>query len=475
MEASRPNFVFIFPDQWRGDCLGKDDNPIIETPYLDALASEGVMFNHAYAAAPSCIPARACLATGQTPSTCGRPGYRDGIPWRYEHTLMKELRDGGYHTMCVGKTHFYPQRVRLGFEELRLYDPQEKLGDVKSDYHRWLEKETNGKVKDPAIEWNNNTWMRYSWEADEYLHPTNWTTDNAIEMLENRDPHRPFFIQIGYHRPHSPYDPPKYYYDLYKDKELPPIPVGDWAKVENSREIEEVDSFRGELPAHLLDRMRRAYYGSITHIDAQIGRLIFWLKKNRLYDNTYIIFCSDHGDLMGDHLSFRKVTPMEGSARIPFIIRTPESKITGKRTLPVTHMDIMPTILEAAKLKIPKEVEGISLLSALEGKDEKTRTFIHGEHSFVSKNMVEGWQFVTDGKEKYIWESYSGKEYFFDLENDPNEMKNIIHDEKQYDKIQLWKNRMIDTLKERKEDGLVEDGKLVSGRYAPEVREYLCK
>ena len=399
---NKQNFILILADQWRGDCLGSLGHPDVETPHLDHIASVGMTFTNAYTAAPSCIPARVCLATGQTPSSCGRLGYKDGVPWRYEDTLMSVLRDNGYQTMNAGKTHFYPQRANLGFEQNYLYDPQNLEGDFKSDYHIWLEKETNGKVRDAAIDFSNNSWAVHLWTHDINLHPNTWTVSKAIEVLERRDPTRPFFLQVGLHRPHPPYDPPVEFFNMYRDKKLSKVPIGDWTDEYNCP-VKNVDNADyGQLPEHVLERARKAYFAQITHLDYQIGRLYWWLRNKKMLDSTTIIFTSDHGELLGDHYLYRKIKPFEGSAKIPFIVM-PALSIDclrdQKNDLPISHMDIMPTVLDAASVDIPSSVEGQSLEPLLNSKETKWRDFIHGEHSYVT----EGWQFVTDGKEKFCW------------------------------------------------------------------------
>lgn len=116
----QPNVLLIMCDQMRGDCLGIDGHPDVQTPYLDTLAADGMLFENAYSACPSCIPARAALFCGKTPAGTGRVGYQDGIAWEYDHMLAQEMRDGGYQTAVVGKMHVHPPRLGCGFEHMRL-------------------------------------------------------------------------------------------------------------------------------------------------------------------------------------------------------------------------------------------------------------------------------------------------------------------------------------------------------------------
>ncbi len=470
----RPNFLFIFPDQWRGDCLGVLDHPVIETPFLDELTSQGVTFTAAYAACPSCIAARACLATGQTPNTTGRIGYQDKVPWRYPVTMMTTLRDNGYQTMNVGKTHFYPQRAGLGFEINLSYETQQLGDEYENDYERWLKLQPGGTiVRDTAQQTGNNSWIAMPWSAPESLHPSTWNATAAIELLQHRDPQRPFFLQVGFHRPHPPLDPPMEFFQMFEGRELPPVPIGDWAD-DHDIPVQKTDASIGHLDDHLLTRARWAYYAQIKHLDYQIGRLIYFLRRKGWFDNTYIIFCADHGELLGDHHLFRKTLGYEGSAKLPFIVRAPKAVECPRDAMcdaPTTHMDIMPTVLEAAGIGIPGTVEGSSLLPWVRGEQPQWREFVHGEHS----GFTTACQFVTDGKEKLHWETVSGTERFFNLTQDPQELHDLAGDGAYMDRVELWRRRLIDVLAERPEDGMSDGEKLIPGQRTPAVRPYLME
>lgn len=472
---TQPNIILIFPDQWRGDCLGADGHPVVRTPWVDTLALEGLRFTAAYTPAPTCVPARACLATGKSPSGCGRLGYKDGVPWRYENTLMHGLRDHGYQTINVGKTHFFPQKAHLGFEINRLYDPQRTVNpDFESDYHVWLRNETGGNIQDPAHEFSNNTWVPLPWTHDEYLHPTNWTTNTAIRELKNRDEERPFFLQLGYHRPHPPYDPPWPYFAQYQHRELPPVPIGDWAESLAERPADAWAGTSGSLPPDVQDDSRRAYYAAITHVDHQIGKFMYWLKQNKLYADTWIFFVSDHGEMLGDHHRRHKIVPHEGSARIPLVVKPPTDGEwpTGQTCeTPVALHDLMPTLLETAGAPIPEGVEALSLARLLRDPSASLeRSFLHGEHA-------PQWQFLTDGREKYIWNSVAGEEQFFDLRTDPQELRNLAASKEQTERVRPWRERLIEILSapERKADGLSDGKRLIPGVRTPVVRDELLQ
>ncbi len=461
-----PNIVLIFPDQWRGDCLGSTGHPAVQTPFLDELAADGTRFSHAYTPSPTCIPARACLATGLTPSQTGRLGYRDGIPWAFPNTFMRLLRDSGYQTMCSGKTHFSPSRARLGFEELALYETRWQDPDHPSDYHQWLQRQACGTIRDTAEELDSNSWVVAPWTHPEPLHPNSWTITAAIDQLERRDPLRPFMLQVGFHRPHSPYDPPQAYYDEARRFSPPPVPTGDWTDA-NDHPVERINTHAGRLPTEVLNRVRQAYYAQINHLDFQIGRLMRYLRGRRLMSNTWIIFTSDHGDMLGDHHLFRKTVPFEGSANIPLIIHSPMADTPARGVVsdvPVTLCDLMPTILDIGGIAKPGNIEAVSLLPHLDGGTIPGRDFIHGEHA-------PGWQYLTDGRAKYIWNSQTGQEWFFDLVHDHQECHNLAGVPAEQKRLTEWRQRLVEILAPRVGDGLVEAGRLIPGRSLPAVRD----
>lgn len=214
-----------------------------------------------------------------------------------------------------------------------------------------------------------------------------------------------------------------------------------------------------------MNRARAAYYALITHIDDQIGRLLNALQEYGVYNNTMILFTSDHGELLGDHHYFRKGLPYEGSAKIPFMISDPSGKMgfhAGSEVNEVIELrDIMPTLLSAAGVSIPPTVEGLDLLPLCRGEAGSWREYIHGEHSYGRLSN----HYATDGKEKYLWFSQTGEEQLFDLTRDPQELIDLSDDSAQASRLALWRQRVIAEL-EGREEGYVQNGELVTGRPA---------
>jgi len=474
-ETPRPNIVFILTDQMRGDCLSASGHPVVETPNLDMLAAKGTNFTASYSCCPSCIAARASMFTGLRPTTHGRLGYRDQVPWNYETTLAGGLGGAGYQTHCIGKTHFYPQRAHLGFQSLESYEGDQNFdGKFVNDYHEWLREMTNGRLRetDHGVDWNS--WYGRPSHLPEEVHNNTWVVTRGIEFLRRRDPTRPFFLNLSFHRPHPPIDPPQVFHDEYRDRELPPVPVGDWASIHDVP-ADNINAWHGRVPKRVLEKSIRAYYAQIAHIDNQIGRFIMALRKTGA-GPTWFVFTSDHGEMLGDHHLFRKTYAFEGSAKTPLIICPPNGAPIHTSEAPVSQEDLMPTMLEIAGVRIPRSVEGRSMIPLLSKSPARARwrKYTHGEHSNCYSPDY-GMQFLTDGKEKYIWYPTTGAEQLFDLAEDPQELIDLAADPEEDERLALWRSRMVAELAPRKEDKLSNGKKLLPGRSLPAVRPALLE
>jgi arylsulfatase len=464
----RPHILFITTDQQRGDCLGCEGHPVLETPYLDELAARGCRFRHAYAAVPSCTPSRAAMLTGMDQWNHGRLTMEGEDELAYPATLPGELAAGGYHTQAVGKMHFFPQRAGYGFHEMVLDESGRRFGNFYSDYHRWFDENNHSPrgYRDHSLGWNS--WMSRPSHLPEHLHPTWWTATEGMRALERRDPTRPFFLWLSFARPHSPYDPPLVYFDLYKDNPNIPAPsVGNWAERFAGRNSP-TDAPRTKLSDEEIRRARAAYYGNITFIDHQIGRLLYEFRRREpeAFANTLILFTSDHGDMMGDHHHWRKTCAYEGSTRVPLLMAYPETWEVerGKIHEQVVEMrDIMPTFLDAAGLDRPDSVDGESLLEIPRGNTAGWRKFIQGEHTMCYEAEF-GMQYVTDGREKYVWFHHTGEEQFFDLTEDPGETRNLTSSISHQNRIGQWRERLAKINEERG------DPRAVSGRLQVQKR-----
>lgn len=471
MSNKRPHIILITTDQQRGDCLGLDGHPVLQTPNLDALGRNGTFFRRGYTECPSCIPARRTLMSGQAPSVHGMVGYQDGVEWNPAHTIASEFSNAGYQTEMIGKLHLWPHRKRFGFDHMRWADATHGWGQS-NDYIDWLVSqgavhvEGGGDYAAQAHGVDANGWVgRPNFLAEKHTH-TFWCVSQALDFLIHRDPSAPFFLNLSFIDPHPPLTPPQFYYDRYIQEKLPMPVVGDWAKkFDGPQRGLDVAAAHMCIDEQAMRYTRAAYYGMINHVDDQIGRLFGYLHRAGLFRDTFILFTSDHGEMLGDHHSFRKCLAFEGSARVPFLARAPhwmnlKSNVTTN--VPVGLQDVMPTLLDAAGLDIPASVSGKSLLPLMRGESSIGREILHGEHApCYGPNQAN--QFITDGKMKFIWHTQNGREHLFDLENDPNELHDLTRKTDAESRVQSWREKMIDVLRDRPE-GFTDGKKLIPGR-----------
>lgn len=462
----KPNIILIQVDQWRADCLSSEGHPVVHTPFLDQLAGKGTSFQKAYVAVPSCIASRASLMTGLTQVKHGRLGYEDGHKWDYPVSLAGEFTKNGYQTQAIGKMHVYPERNRIGFDNVVLHDgflhfSRSGKYELVDDYIPWLREKTNytSDYFDHGV--SCNSYVARPWDKEEYLHPTNFVTSQAIDFLRKRDICDPFFLYVSYHRPHPPYDPPLWAFEQYLHQTMPPSNVGAWSeKFQYLKQPNNPVAAFDEISPQALQRAKAGYYGHMTHIDHQINRILESLKDYDASENTYIMFTSDHGEQMGDHHFFKKSYPFEGSARLPLILVGPDNtKFTpyNKSKTLIEMRDIMPTLLECAGLPIPTSIDGKSFFKSVFGTDIEINKYIHSEHVLGNNNSV---QSIISNQFKYIWISKNGIELFFDLENDPNEIQDLSQDPKHQKLLQDYRNLLINELQNR-DEGFVKDKKLV--------------
>jgi arylsulfatase len=454
------NLVLILTDHWRGDCLGRLGHPVAETPHLDSLSRQGATFTRAYTPCPSCIAARRSLWSGMTPASQGVIGFQDGTPWDFQHTLAGELKQAGYQTICIGKTHFHPPRLHLGFEQLYLHE----------DYEQWLAERGGAFGPSHLHGVPRNSWIGRPHYLPEPLTKEVWCTSKALECIARRDPTRPYFLCLSFNGPHPPWCPPQVYYDMFINRPMPAPVVGQWAQRhgDEAQYPLDVNAWRGRLPEHVHQRARAAYFAYLAFLDAQIGRLMTHLKP--ALKDALVVMSSDHGEMLGDHHLWRKTYAYEPSARVPFILRPPDRwNVPANRTIDqvVGWEDLMPTFLEAAGLSIPRTVEGRSVIPLLHGRAEGWREYYHGEHApcYHPDNAN---QYLTDHRWKYIWNPSTGQEQLFDLPSDPAECHDLAGVKQHAQTLEHWRQRLVEHLRNRTEG--LSNGRRLIPQPVPAVR-----
>lgn len=473
VKRDRPNILLLMADQWRGDCVGACGNKAISTPNLDHLAKEGIRFTSAYSCTPTCTPARSALLTGMGPWRNGLLGYGHMASNPYPVEKAKAMSAAGYYTTSIGKNHYYPIRNAHGYHHLVCDEhcsywfhteqsQAEGSWEERCDYEAWFWSQVPD--KDPhatGLGWNDHRGIPFVYPEE--LHATHWTGETAVRFLSGYERPEPFFLKVSFIRPHSPYDAPERFYKMYEDCDLPAPEAGEWAKKYEPRSSDRDDLWHGKLSVDEVRRSRQGYYGSISFVDEQIGRILEVLDKRKLLDETLVLFISDHGDMLGDQNLWRKGYGYEQSAHVPMLMRPAAGMGLGPAgqviTNPVELRDILPTCLDVAGATIPESIEGKSLLHLVRTKGEGWREYIDLEHNICYSPEIH-WNGLTDGRWKYLYHAMHGEEQFFHLENDPHELKDLS-DNAEFDSLlKLWRQRLIDHLEERGE-AWVKDGKLV--------------
>lgn len=379
------NILWIMTDQHRYDALSCMGGIEGLTPNLDQLAADGFVFENCYTPSPICGPARTALKSGRFPAACG--AVKNWVDAYSPDWLPERLENVGYRTGMAGKLHISPCEKRYGFGWKALSDAPYSIyadDDKHSEYIRWLTEKRNGESPVPLFDEDEA-----AYETDLYRfcagsgfrsleeHETGWTTDRFFEYLDTQKDEKPFFFFLSYFGPHQPYLPPKPYDEWMSanDVKLPESYYEDLMKdhpifEKTARALRE--RVKGELTEQQVKQLVAQYYGQVRMIDESIGEVIDRLKKDGLYENTTIIFTTDHGDHLAEYGLFFKSQMYDSCCKIPLIIK-PAGTCTPKRIKQVvSSLDLYGTILDIAQdanWKQP-DVEASSLLGLLQGEAE---------------------------------------------------------------------------------------------------------
>lgn len=386
LSADRPNVLFFAVDDLRPE-IGCYGNTVVKTPNLDRIAARGMVFDRAYCQQAVCSPSRSSLLTGRRPDatrvydlvTHFRAANPDLV------TLPQHFKNNGYHCAAMGKI------FHNGYEDGRSWnEPQwypngqvvdtdlvdwnkrivSKAGTAKQEYssESQAEKDANAKrsgsakAKGPAFE--------ISPKSDEEL-PDGAVATEAVQRLATlKDKQQPFFLAVGFVKPHLPFVAPKRYWDLYDPAKIPTpaidhLPAGapafaghDSSELHNYTNVPKGNP----LPNAFASQLRHGYYAAISFMDAQVGRVLDALEKEGLADNTVIVLWGDHGWQLGDHGLWHKHTNFELATRAPLLISLPKQTTAGKHTSALAEfVDIYPTLADVCGLPAPEGVHGTSL------------------------------------------------------------------------------------------------------------------
>ena len=436
-QRERPHIILIMTDQQRVDTIGAWESAHMTTPHMDRLAAEGLSFRRAYCPGATCMASRAAIFTGMYPHNTGVYAFD---AWSHHRNWVEDLSDAGYWCVNIGKMHLGPIRAEGGFHERIIVENPNNgslfNGGDDDDWGRFLT--LNGAARPYDRHRTDPQWREKLqgavWELEERLHSDVYIGDMAASWIGAHCGDRPLFLQVGFTGPHEPWDPLPRHLDLYDERPIPsPRCMEGELETKPPQHAAHKERLRAALDSHEsgidlyaaseadIERMRRHYYAKVTTVDEQVGKVLAALEDKGYLENSLLVFCSDHGELLGDHAQAYKWLMYEEVTNIPLIVRDsrkPESGGQQTRDL-VSLMDVGPTLLEAAGIEVPSYMEGRSLRPYIEGLDDqftpRVRVFCEDNYEIM----------MREDRFKMVY--YIGQEAgeLYDMETDPHEFDNL--------------------------------------------------
>jgi len=421
----QPNILIIHVDEHRIDCLGAYGNTEIKTPHIDALAADGVRYDNSFCPFPVCTPSRYSLLCGQYVHEHRGWTNRDTLAPEIE-TFPRILRTAGYRTKAVGKMHFTPTYLDVGFDELILAE-QDGPGRWDDDYHRYLMHrglvDRNDAEDQLVSEYRKHAPKQY-WDTcgalvsnlPEEHHSTTWIAEEAIKTLRSWNTGGGQLLMAGFIKPHHPFDPPAPWDKMYDPEKISLLP--GWTEQCSDHDLKFSRGYfpNDKLTEPVLRRVMAYYYATISQIDHHIGRMIELLKQQGLYENTLIVFTADHGDYMGFHHMLLKGNYMyDPVVKVPLIVKWPGSVRSGTVSQQLANnIDLAPTLCRAAGCVPGPGMHGQVLQRETDG------------HAVIFAESNGGRQVMARSHDyKLILAAPGNENLFFDLRKDPLEMNNL--------------------------------------------------
>ncbi|WP_036230410.1 choline-sulfatase [Marinobacterium jannaschii] len=424
-KPKQPNILFIMADQMAAPVLSIYGGKTARTPNLDAMAERGVVFESAYCNSPLCAPSRYVLMSGQLPSKIGAWDNAAEFPADIP-TFAHYLRHAGYRTALSGKMHFCGPDQLHGFEERLTTDiyPADYgwFPDWEDFENRptWYHNMSSVTQAGPTVRTN-----QLDFDDEVVFHAQRYLLDHVRSSDE-----RPFCLTVSMTHPHDPYAIPQEYWDRYSDDEieLPSFEISAEEQDPHSRRLLHVYQMdRNNVSDQQIKNARRAYYGAISYVDDQIGKLLKALEDSGLADDTIVVFSGDHGDMLGERGLWYKMSYFEWSTRVPMVVCAPKHFEPHRVAESVSTMDLLPTFAELAHGGTAPEyvmpIDGRSLMPHLtggQGHDE-----VIGE--YMGEGVIAPMFMIRRGDYKYIC-SQPDPDQLFNLKQDPQERNNLAED-----------------------------------------------
>ncbi len=426
---ARPCFLVLMADQLAASWLPIYGHPLVQAPHLSELARGGTVFDRAYTPFPLCAPARAAMLTGRYASSIGV--YDNAAELRASApTAVHVLRAAGYHTAVTGKMHFVGPDQLHGFEERLTTDIYPADVDWTPDWDRPLDDplpwyHTMESVLNPGV---CAASMQTDYDEEVSFHAVRKLLEIARHRAE-----QPFLLFVSFTNPHDPWEIPARHWEHYRRAQIddPAVPAIALDQADpHSRRLRAMCGVdQAALTGEQIRRARHAYFAAISYLDERVGEVLDALRRSGLEDRTTVLFCADHGEMLGERGLWYKMSFLEPSARVPLIVRRPGGR-PGRVDTPVSLVDIAPTLLELAGVRLgdpelEAALDGVSLAASLTGAGEVPN------HPVLSEYHAEGVQapcaMVRAGDHKLIV-SREDPELLYDLRSDPQELHDLTGD-----------------------------------------------
>ncbi len=453
-QKKKPNILFIIADDLTATAVSAYENKASNTPNIDKLASEGVRYTKAYTQYPVCGPSRASFMSGYYPNATTTFGYvsgRENIgPNR--KTWPQIFKDNGYYTARVSKIFHMGVPIDIENGSNGADDEASWTERYNSQGPEWqaigeaelVQGNPQGTIKRKG----GNVMTIVKSEGDDLVHSDGKTAQKAIELIKKHK-NEPFFLAVGFVRPHVPFVAPKKYFEPYPFNEvmMPEKIEGDWNDIPK-RGINYVTSINAQMSLEQEKKAVAAYYASVAYMDKQVGKVLNSLKQEGLEDNTIVIFTSDHGFHLGEHSFWMKVSLHEESVRVPLIIKVPGKKPAICNSF-VELLDLYPTISALARIKTSGNLQGKNIKKTLDDPNYKVREMAfsvsQGGKSFLLR--TDRWAFI-----QYDEDAQSGME-LYDMQKDPKQFHNLAHKLEYASVVSMFQEKLKNKLLEiRKND-----------------------
>lgn len=425
MTEQKPNILMIMADQLSPRFLPMfHEAGKAKVPHLAELANESVIFENCYCNSPLCAPSRACFYTGQKITTNKAYGnaaeFYASIP-----TFMHYLRMEGYRTVLSGKAHFVGPDQLHGFEKRLTTDIYPSTFLWSADWEKGVQHGPGTSVQKLQISGVCKTNNQILYDEEVHFRALEFLRYEAMEPKES-----PFFLQVSYTHPHEAFQVTQKYWDMYTEEEVgyPIVPA---------RPLEEHHPYNQWLQKHhgvvdypptdrIIMDSRRAHFGMITYLDEFVGQLIGELKRLNLYDNTIVMFTSDHGDMLGEHGMWFKRTFFDGSVKIPLMISWPGTLPHRLVEDVVSSIDLFPTMLDMIGYneipQLEERIDGYSLSGLLTGNSDGWKNEAVVE--YLGGGVINPMLMVRKDQWKYVY-VHEHTPLLFDLQNDPHEVNDL--------------------------------------------------